>query len=51
MAQLILNKDEVAFVIATYSTLWLTVCGQLLVGVGVGTVIVSTYSDVLSAVL
>ena len=35
----------------THSTLWLTICGQLVVGVGGGTALVSTYPDVLLAVL
>ena len=39
------------FVITTHSTLWLTICGQVVVGVGGGAAIVSTYPDVLLAVL
>ena len=34
-----------------HSTLWLTVCGELMLGVGAGAVLVSTYSDVLLVTL
>ena len=34
-----------------HSTLWLTVCGELMLGVGAGAALVSTYSDVLLVTL
>ena len=41
----------ICIVMHVHSTLWLTVCGELMLGVGAGAVLVSTYSDVLLVTL